>query len=372
LSLRDGPIGDIKVPLRWTAAVALIVALIAALALFLGDRRGTIRGEALGAARAAVERVAAPAGEVLSAPVRWAAGASAAAGDYVFAARQNASLRRQLLAARGWRDRAMALQNENARYRALMGVATDPPIPMVFARTVIDARGAFANSRLADVGAERGVIEGAPALSEHGLVGRVTGVGRRVSRIMLIARTNARAILTGDGGPNPALAYLRAHDPLIEGDLVMTSGDGGVYPRGLPVGVVAKGLDGVWRVILDADSGPIDYVQILLFRDFSQLVAPGALAPRTLPSAMTEEASPTILGPAAAPAAKAPAPPPAVAKARPAAIGPASAEPGAPKPRAPPVRKSAPKPASKPAPRPAPKPSARRGPAGIGDILDRP
>lgn len=351
MSLRDGPIGDIKVPLRWTAAVALIAALILALVLFLGDRRGTMRGQALGAARAAVERIAAPAGDVLSAPLRWAAGASATASDYVFAARQNASLKRQLRAARGWRDRAMALQNENARYRALMGVATDPPIPMVFARTVIDARGPFANSRLADVGAERGVIEGAPALSEHGLVGRVTGVGRRVSRIMLltdpesrtpvmIARTNARAILTGDGGPNPALAYLRAHDPLVEGDLVMTSGDGGVYPRGLPVGVAAKGLDGVWRVILDADSGPIDYVQILLFSDFSQLVAPGALAPRTLPSAMTEEARPTILGPAAAPAAKTPAPPPTVAKAGPAR-------------------------------KPAPKPVARRRPAGIGDILER-
>jgi rod shape-determining protein MreC len=150
---------------------------------------------------------------------------------------------------------------------------------------------------LADAGAAQGVVEGNPVLSDHGLVGRVVGVGDQVSRVMLltdvdsrlpvmIARTNGRAILTGDGGPNPRLAYLRTHDVLQEGDRILTSGDGGVAPRGLPVGTAVKGFDGAWRVTLDADAEPIDFVRILLFKDFSQVAGP--LTPDQLPSTATD------------------------------------------------------------------------------------
>ena len=109
---------------------------------------------------------------------------------------------------------------------------------------------------------------------------------------VFVPRANGRAILTGDGGPNPVLGYLRTHIPLREGDRVLTSGDGGVIPRGLPVGSVVKGLDGSWRVALDADNAPMDEVRILLFRDFSQLASPQDLAPKALPSLATEPPAP--------------------------------------------------------------------------------
>ena len=69
------------------------------------------------------------------------------------------------------------------------------------------------------------------------------------------------------------MQYVRGTDPLKAGDRVLTSGDGGVLPRGLPVGVAVVGLDGEWRVRLDSDDAPIDYVRILMFTDFSQLAA---------------------------------------------------------------------------------------------------
>jgi len=89
---------------------------------------------------------------------------------------------------------------------------------------------------------------------------------------VMIDRTNARAILSGDGGPNPRLDYLRGQDPVREGDRVLSSGDGGLMPRGLPVGYAVKGLDGRWRVALSSDKGPIDFVRVLLFQDFTQTV----------------------------------------------------------------------------------------------------
>jgi rod shape-determining protein MreC len=318
MSLRDGPLSDIKPPLTWLAVAALAVALIASLVLFIGDRRDDAHAGVPLARRASDSAFGTLTG-VLSTPVHWLGGLGDAARGYVLAGTQNHQLRRDLAAARSWRDEVIRLRDENARLSALLGVRTDPPIPMVFARTVLDARGPFANTRIADAGSARGVIEGNPVLSEHGLVGRVTGVAPGVCRIMLltdvesrtpvlIARTNGRAILTGDGGPNPKLDYLRTHDPVREGDRILTSGDGGVLPRGLPVGVAVKSYDGGWRVALDSDASPIDFVQILLFRDFSQLAQ--ALAPSVLPPTATGapvEAPPPAATLPQAPAGKTPA-----------------------------------------------------------------
>jgi rod shape-determining protein MreC len=294
VSLRDGPLGEIKPPLAWVAAGALIVALIVAGALLVA---GGSKSGPLGGLRTAADGVTGPVGGALAAPVRATGGLFGAVGAYFMAGSQNRELRADLDAALSWRDETLALRRENARLRGLLGLKTEPPLPMVSARTVLDARGPFSNSRLADAGAAQGVVEGNPVLSDHGLVGRVVGVGDQVSRVMLltdidsrmpvmIARTNGRAILTGDGGPNPRLAYLRTHDALQEGDRILTSGDGGVAPRGLPVGTAVKGFDGAWRVTLDADAEPIDFVRILLFKDFAQVAGP--LAPSQLPSTATD------------------------------------------------------------------------------------
>jgi rod shape-determining protein MreC len=306
-----------KPPLAWVAIAALVIAILAAAALFLSDHRNDSGPSVMARAQGRFDSVMGPVESVISAPAHWVRDGVEAVSAYVMAGSQNRDLKAKLAKAQTAVDEVTSLTDENARLRALLGVKTDPPLPMVGARTVIDARGPFSNTRLANVGADQGVMEGNPVLSEHGLVGRVIGVSPAMSRILLltdvdsrvpvlIERTNARAILTGDGGPSPKLAYLRTHDAPREGDRVLTSGDGGVIPRGLPVGVVASSLDG-WRVTLDSDAAPIDFVRILLFKDFSQLVAPGSIAPTALP--------PLSTAPPAAPPRVAPpgSPSPAVA-----------------------------------------------------------
>jgi rod shape-determining protein MreC len=71
VSLRDSPLGELKVPLTWTAAVALVVAAVAATAVLLSDRRETFQAEAYGASRSVSDRVLTPVGDALSAPGRW-------------------------------------------------------------------------------------------------------------------------------------------------------------------------------------------------------------------------------------------------------------------------------------------------------------
>jgi rod shape-determining protein MreC len=266
---------------------------------------------------------------------------------------------------------------------------------MVAARIVTDSHGPFADTRLSNAGSEKGVKAGNPVMSENGLVGRVIGVTNGASRVLLLTdiasrtpvmidRTNARAILTGDGGPNPRLDYLRGRDPIREGDRLLTSGDGGVLPRGLPVGTAVKGLDGRWRVVLASDKAPIDFVRILLFEDFTQVVnqkelsqtpapppTPGPGGATVKPDAAVDAAAAVpSKAPAAADAASPTAKPPiakpkgpeAAAPAKPAAAKPPPAKPavdkttGATATAAKPDGTAKPKP--KPPPKPPPKPAA--------------
>jgi len=315
VSLRDSPLGELKVPLTWTAAIAVIVAIVAVVAILASDRRETFRTEAYGATRGVADRVLTPVGDALSAPGRWTGDGIDAVKGYFFAVSENRRLKAELKEMSQWRDVAFALKNENARYRTILGLQTDPPIPMVAARVVLDSRGPFANTRLANAGKEKGIQVGNPVLSENGLVGRIMGITTGASRVLLttdtaskipvmIDRTNARAILTGDGGPNPKLDYLRGQNPVKEGDRVMTSGDGGVMPRGLPVGTAVKGLDGRWRVVLAADKSPIDFVRILLFQDFTQLVNQKELAEKHVPPPTEGAQSVGVVAPSATGAAK--------------------------------------------------------------------
>jgi rod shape-determining protein MreC len=294
--LRDSPFSDVKVPLAWTAALALVVLLVAAVALLVSDRRETFESQAYGRAKQGIDTVATPISGALSAPVRWTESGISGVKGYFFAVSENRRLHRENIELQRWRDAALALKNENDRLRSVLQLKTDPPVPMVTGHAVSDSRGPFSNSRLINVGREMGVQVGNPVMSENGLVGRVVGVTDGASRVLLVTdiaskvpvminRTNARAILTGDGGPNPKLTYLRGVNPVKAGDLLVTSGDGGVFPRGLPVGVATKSLDGGWRVQLSSDYAPIDFVRVLKFQDFAQLVNFKELTQTQLPPA---------------------------------------------------------------------------------------
>ena len=339
MAYRDGRFNELRLPLAWAAGGSTLLAVAVAVALLLAGRREAVAASTYGAARNAVAAGLAPVSGVLEAPVRWTGAAIAYVEGYFFAVSENRRLKRQLAELQGYRDGFIALKNVNDRYEALLKLRTEPAVPMVTGRTIADARGPFSNARLVDVGSAAGVQVGDPAVSEHGVVGRVVGVAPGVSRLLmltdvdsrtpvLVDRSNGRAILTGDGSAYPLMDYVRGRDPVKVGDTILTSGDGGVFPRGLPVGVAVKDLRGVWRVRLYSDETPIDYVRLLLFQAFSQspdarALSTGEAAPPPLTpdeaadrAAALQRAQPAPK--AAAPPAPAPVSPPPTSPAPPA------------------------------------------------------
>lgn len=288
MSFRDSPFENLKVPLGWAAGLALVAAVAAAIVLFVIDRSESGPRGANESVRSGFEAGAAPVGGVFAAPVRWVAQLSDYIDDYFFAVGENRRLREELAQLRAEQDAVVALRNLNARYEAMLGIRVEPDVPLISARSVSEARGPFRRSRLIDVGSNRGVVIGNPVINEHGLIGRVVGVSGSVSRVLLVTdvasqipvlvgRTDARAIMRGDGSGNPRLEFVRGADVLEVGDRILSSGDGGGIPRGLPIGVAARGIDGTWRVKLFSDRGAIDFVRIMRFEDFSQLANAEAL-----------------------------------------------------------------------------------------------
>ncbi len=187
-----------------------------------------------------------------------------------------------------WRNRAQALEIENAQLRRQLGVLPEVERPYLTARVIGGPSGPFGHSILIDAGAVHGVSEGATVTMGDSLVGRVIGVGERASRILLLSDPNSRvpvrvgplgsrAILTGDGTGRPILEFPVHDQPLAEGTRVVTSGTGGVFLRNVLVGRV-ESADG--RVRLDAGRGDrLEFLRVSLPSPPGPIPAPTVLAP---------------------------------------------------------------------------------------------
>ena len=110
-----------------------------------------------------------------------------------------------------------------------------------------------------NLGADNGVRDGQAAVGSIGLVGRTVQTGDRSARILLITDLNARipvvveetrlrGILAGDNTNRPRLIHLPPDTEVRAGDRIVTSGHGGMFPVGIPVGVVASADDGTVRI----------------------------------------------------------------------------------------------------------------------------
>ncbi|QJU58852.1 rod shape-determining protein MreC [Sphingomonas sp. AP4-R1] len=171
-------------------------------------------------------------------------------GAYIDAARQNRLLRAQLDATANRLIQARATEYENARLHRLLKIVERGTQPIVVARVIgSDASGHRRYVTLA-AGTTDGVKAGQPVRGPGGLVGRVAEAGARVSRILLVSdggssvpvrvmRTGQPALVAGRGdGTIDIRSTQTGAPPLHRGDLLVTSGTGGVYPGGIPVGVV--------------------------------------------------------------------------------------------------------------------------------------
>lgn len=159
-------------------------------------------------------------------------------------------LRREHLNSRYDFFRLQALASENERLRALLGAAKQTEIQTVLAEILYMPRDPFSRKVTVDKGTLNGVKAGQVVMDELGVIGQVTQIYPWTSEITLITdkdhlvpvqikRNSLRTVLSGTGGNSELeLRFLSISTDIQQGDWLVTSGIGGVYPPGLPVGQV--------------------------------------------------------------------------------------------------------------------------------------
>jgi rod shape-determining protein MreC len=203
---------------------------------------------------------------------------------------ENVRLRDENERLRRWQAVALTLDAENQQLKAEMHWIPDPDVSYVTARAVADVGGVYAKAVLLSVGPNHTLHKGQIALDERGLVGRITEVGSRTARVLLITdmnsrvpvileSTRSRAILAGTNGPLPRLLYWSEGTVPKEGELVVTSSEANAFPANLPVGTVRYNANGVPEVEPDAQLHALDIVRVFDYRQNG--LAPPEMAARS-------------------------------------------------------------------------------------------
>jgi len=234
------------------ARLTLPVLIVLSLGLILLGRASPAVGER---ARTTLSDALAPIYAALDAPFSVVRDTAADLRDVFTLRAENAKLTQENDRLRRWYDVAMALDAENATLKSNLHWVPDPALSYVTARVVADAGGVYARSVLLSIGPNHAVLKGQIALDASGLVGRVTEVGARSARVLLLTDMNSRVpvmletsraqgILVGNNSPYPKLMYLPAGTRPAEGERVITSAVANAFPAGLLVGTVHYGDSG--------------------------------------------------------------------------------------------------------------------------------
>ena len=152
--------------------------------------------------------------------------------------------------------RLAEVETENEQLRTLLAFAqTNPSYDyrggQIIARVIGDSASPFTHPIQIDLGEQHGIEEGMPVVTDRGLVGRIFNVYPRTSDIMLITdprssvnvmtqASRAPGILRGRVGQLPIMELIPPEIEISVGEIIITSGLGGHFPKGLVVGQVIE------------------------------------------------------------------------------------------------------------------------------------
>jgi len=281
----SGSVVRLAAPLRALAQrFSFLLLVVASIALMMV---GKVDPALVDAARSRVTDAFAPILDALSRPAATAARVIESVVDLQSVYEENQRLKAENARLTQWRQAALRLEAENGSLRSLLNYKPDPAASFITARVIAAPGAAFFRTMVVTAGRRDGVRKGQAVLAGAGMVGRVIEVGEWSSRVLLITDINARvpvvlessrarALLAGDNSDQPKLIYLPPDAVATVGERVVTSGHGGVFPPGIPVGVVASvGERGV-KVQPITDLSRLEHLRLV---DFGLPGGPGEVDP---------------------------------------------------------------------------------------------
>lgn len=183
------------------------------------------------------------------------------------ARRENRQLKKELANANYLISEALEYQLENERLRNLLAFKKKKSISMVACKVIGKDSTRWFRTILINKGSREHLVKNMAVLTPEGVVGHIIEVSRGASKVLLISdinssvsaivqRTRTQAIVVGGGGKLCRTKFLSNTADICDGDIMVTSGLGGIYPKGITIGrlqnIVRKPTD----LFLEAEVKP--------------------------------------------------------------------------------------------------------------------
>lgn len=226
--------------------------------------------------RAEVTNVTAPILSALSRPIATVSHGIENFRALMYIREENARLTQENANLKHWVYAARKLHTENKVLQNLLHSVSDPKPKFVTARVIAGTMGSFSNTFVINAGSRDGIKKGHVVLGDQGFVGRIISVANYSARILLasdinsrvpviLESTRTRALMVGTNTGHPKLIHIPSGSKFVTSERVMTSGHGGVFPPGLPVGLVGSVNDNDIKVRLFSNYNRIEFVRIADF-----------------------------------------------------------------------------------------------------------
>lgn len=170
-------------------------------------------------------------------------------------------------------NKVRSLEVENQLLGRLLNYIPPAEASFISAKIIAESSDNFTHILFVYIGNEA-VRKGQIVLGEESVIGRVDKVSGKYAKVILITdinskipvvveRTRARGILSGNNTEMPDLIFTRSTADIQEGDIIVTSGVGGMFPAGLPVGFISRIQGNEIKVETIADISRTEYVRIV-------------------------------------------------------------------------------------------------------------
>jgi len=184
-----------------------------------------------------------------------------------------------------WKDLAQRLLVENQDLKKLLNGTKNIPNKFITAEVIANSSGSYIKTITINVGTIDSVAIGNAIVNNWGMIGRVIGVGKKTSRVLLVTDINSqipiyfekskhKAIVIGKNADLLEIKFLKPRVKLFNNERLITSGEGGLLPKGLVVGTYLKTLnnDGNKIKILPTRNWDrLDSINVILFNHSKKL-----------------------------------------------------------------------------------------------------
>lgn len=232
---------------QWSLFAGYFATLLGALIAIAFLTLSTFDPSSFATLRLALAEITTPISSTISATGRGIVGIPAAIGDYVAVKERNDALRKQISDTHALLMRARALSYENRRLKSLLQVRERTTGTVVAARLVSSSASSTRRFAVLNAGFRQGVKAGQPVRGPEGLIGRILEAGPDTARVLLLTDPESLVPVRRSRDGLPAIAAGRGDgwieirsvnlsgSPFLPGDVLITSGTGGIYAPNIPV-----------------------------------------------------------------------------------------------------------------------------------------